>query len=311
MFPTLLLIVLTAFLLLQLAPGDMIQALAGETGGASVEYMAHLRQSFGMDKSIPTQFAIYLEQVLQGNLGFSFRNNMPVNALIASRIAPTLLLSIASLLIATLIGIAVGAWAATRQNGWIDRLSSLVMLLIYATPTFLVGIGLILTFSVALPWLPIGGFSDPRSAEGWMTQVGSIARHLLLPALTLGLFQAAIYARFTRTAMLEVQYQDFVRTAHAKGLSGARIIWWHVLRNAWLPIVTLIGMQMGSLLSGAILVETVFAWPGIGRLAFEAVQQRDYNLLAGLILCSGSLVVLINLAVDLLYAVLDPRVRVR
>ncbi|MDM0118419.1 ABC transporter permease [Variovorax arabinosiphilus] len=311
MVPTLFLILLTAFVLLQLAPGDMVQVLAGEAGGGSPEYLASLRQSFGLDQPLYMQFLLYIQNVLSGNLGFSFRNNATVTALIGARLGPTLLLAAAGLTVAVVLGVAGGALAAARRGRAADRVIGVVALLIYATPGFLLGIGLMLIFSVALRWLPVGGFVDPYGVDGAWAHALSVARHLVLPAITLGALHAAIYARFTRGAMLEVYGQDHVRTARSKGLSAQRITLRHVLRNALLPLVTVIGMQTGALLGGAILVETVFAWPGLGRLAFEAMQQRDYNLLAGLILCSGTLVVFVNLAVDLLYAVLDPRVRLQ
>jgi peptide/nickel transport system permease protein len=311
MLPTLLLILLTCFVLLQLAPGDMVQVLAGESGGGSPEYLASLRQSFGLDQPLHVQFLLYVRNVLGGNLGFSFRNNASVTALIAARLGPTLLLAGAGLAVAVLVGVAAGVVAAMHRGRFTDRLVGSLALLVYATPGFLLGIGLMLAFAVALPWLPVSGFVDVQGIDGPWAHALSVARHLVLPALTLGALHAAIYARFTRGAMLEVLGQDHVRTARSKGLSATRITVRHVLRNALLPLVTVIGMQTGALLSGAILVETVFAWPGLGRLAFEAMQQRDFNLLAGLILCSGTLVVLVNLGVDLLYAVLDPRVRLK
>lgn len=311
MLPTLFLILLTAFVLLQMAPGDMVQVLAGEAGGGSPEYLASLRQSFGLDQPLHVQFLLYVRNVLSGNLGFSFRNNTSVAALIAARLGPTLLLAAAGLLIALLLGVGAGTLAAIRRGQALDKWIGFAALLIYATPGFLFGIGLMLLFAVKLQWLPVSGFADSYGVDELWPYAKSVARHLVLPALTLGALHAAIYARFTRGAMLEIYGQDFVRTARSKGLSTRRITVRHVLRNALLPIITVVGMQTGSLLSGAVLVETVFAWPGLGRLAFEAMQQRDFNLLAGLILCSGSLVVLINLAVDLLYTVLDPRVSYR
>jgi peptide/nickel transport system permease protein len=311
MVPTLFLVLLTAFVLLKLAPGDMVQAIAGEAGGGSPEYIAHLRASFGMDQPLYAQFLHYLWSVLTGDLGFSFRNNTTVAALISSRLGPTVLLAGAALVIALVIGVGAGALAASRRGRAIDRLVGFAALVVYATPGFLLGIGLMLTFAVAFKWLPIGGYVDAYGVQGPWQYAASVARHLALPALTLGFLQAAVFARFTRGAMLEIYGQDHVRTARAKGLKAHRITLRHVLRNALLSLVTVIGLQTGSLLSGAILVETVFAWPGLGRLAFEALQQRDFNLLAGLILCSGTAVVLVNLFVDLLYAVLDPRVRIR
>jgi peptide/nickel transport system permease protein len=309
--PTLLLIILTAFILLKMAPGDLVQVIAGESGGASPEYLARLRESFGLDAPLHTQFIHYLSAVFQGNLGFSFRNNVPVTTLLMSRLPATLLLATSALFISVVLGIGAGVVAATYRGKWQDHAISLFALLVYATPVFLSGIGLILLFSVALPWLPIGGFADAYGLETSWQRLASIVRHLILPALTLGTAYGAIYIRLTRGAMLEVQTQDFVRTARAKGLPSYRVVWRHSLRNALLPLVTVIGMQSGAMLGGAILVETVFAWPGLGRLAFEALQQRDYNLLAGLILCSGAVVIAMNLVVDLVYGLLDPRVRIR
>lgn len=311
MVPTLLLILVTAFLLLKLAPGDAAQVLAGDSGGGDAAYLDTLRQRFGLDQPIAVQLLLYARNVLTGELGFSFRNNMPVAALIVARVVPTLLLTGIALLVAVLLGVAGGVTAALTRGRLADRLIGAVALLLYATPGFLLGIGLMILFGVVLLWLPTGGYADANGAvEGW-AHAGSVARHLVLPVVTLGMLYAAIYSRFTRSAMIEIYAQDYIRTARAKGLGPARIAWRHGVRNALLPLVTIIGLQAGSLLSGAIVVETVFAWPGLGRLAFEAVQQRDYNLLSGLVLCTGALVVITNLIVDLLYATLDPRVRLR
>ncbi|NSL21323.1 ABC transporter permease [Agrobacterium tumefaciens] len=311
MLPTLFLILLSAFMLLHLAPGDPAQILAGESGGGDAAYLAMLRRNFGLDQPLYVQFFLYAKNVLIGELGFSFRNNMPVLELIGARLVPTLLLSGTALLLAVVLGMTGGAVAAAYRGTAIDRGLSALALLIYATPGFLLGLGLMILFAVSLPWFPIGGFMDTHGLESRMDYVASVARHLVLPAVTLGALYAAIYMRFTRGAMLEIYGQDHVRTARSKGLSRFRITRRHVLRNAMLPLVTVVGLQAGSLLSGTILVETVFSWPGLGRLAFEAVQQRDYNLLSALILCTGALVVVINLIVDLLYAVLDPRLVLR
>jgi peptide/nickel transport system permease protein len=311
MVPTLLLIVLTAFILLKMAPGDMVQVMAGEAGGASPEYLARLRESFGLDSPLYVQFLHYINAVLQGDLGFSFRNNMPVLQLVLSRLPATLLLAASALIVSVFFGVGGGVVAAVYRGRWPDHIVSLAALIVYATPVFLGGVALILLFSVALPWLPIGGFVDAYGIQTTWQRIGSVAAHLVLPATTLGATYAAIYIRLTRGAMLEIQMQDFVRTARAKGISSFRMVWRHSLRNALLPLVTVIGMQGGAMLGGAVLVETVFSWPGLGRLAFQALQQRDYNLLAGLILCSGVVVMTMNLLVDLVYGFLDPRVRVR
>lgn len=309
--PTLLLVVLFSFVLLHLAPGDPAQVLAGEAGGATPEYLSQLRVSYGLDKPVYVQFFLYVQNVCRGNLGFSFRANMPVLELIAARLTPTLLLAGASLIIAISVGLLAGAIAALYRGKTIDILISNTALVIYATPSFLLGIGLIVLLSLKLELLPTGGYVDASSDAGWVAHLSSLMKHLVMPAVALGAFYAAIYARFVRAAMLEVYTHQHVRGARARGLSHFQIAIRHVLRNSLLPFVTLVGLQAGSILSGAILVETVFAWPGLGRLAYEAMQQRDYNLLSGLVLCSGLVVMAVNVAVDAVYAVLDPRIELR
>lgn len=311
MLPTMALIVLTTFILLRLAPGDIVQVLAGEAGGGNPEYLDELRKSFGLDQPMPIQFGKYVVQLLHLNLGYSFRFHVPVSELIGGRLAATLLLMSAGLVLAIVLGIPAGVAAARFEGGIVDKLVSSTSLLIYATPSFLLGITLIVVFSVWLRWLPFGGMVDPYGIDGWAARTASVARHIVLPAFTIGLFYGAIYARLVRNLMIEVAGEDFVQTARSKGLSTSRVVLRHVLRNAMLPLVTVIGMQAGSMIGGSILVETIFAWPGIGRLAFEAVFQRDYNLLCGIVLCSSAAVVIINLLVDLTYMLLDPRVRIR
>ncbi|WP_425994996.1 ABC transporter permease [Afipia sp. DC4300-2b1] len=309
--PTIVLIVLTTFILLRLAPGDMVQVLAGESGGGNPEYLEQLRSSFGLDQPIPVQFAKYVYQLLHLNLGYSFRFQVPVSELIGTRLIATLMLMTLGLILAVLIGVPAGIIAARSAGRLPDKIISALSLVIYATPNFLLGIALIVLFAVELRWLPISGMVDPYGVNDLAGYVWSVARHLVLPTLTLGLFYGAIYTRLTRSAMLEVGDQDFVLTARSKGLSQSRIVRRHVLRNAMLPLLTMIGMQMAGMVGGSVLIETIFAWPGIGRLAFEAVFQRDYNLLCGIVLCSSIMVVTINLLVDLLYTVLDPRVNIR
>ena len=309
--PTIGLIVLTTFLLLRLAPGDIAQVLAGEAGGGDPEYLEKLRATFGLDEPLPVQFGKYLFQLAHFNLGYSFRYQVSVSELIGGRLATTLLLMITGLALAIAIGVPLGTIAARYQGRWPDKIISGTLLVVYATPNFLLGIALILLFAVQLRWLPIGGFIDPLGTDNWTAKIISVGRHLALPALTLGLLYGAIYARLTRSTVSEIGSQDYVLTARAKGISPWRLIRRHLLRNALLPLVTLVGMQTAGMIGGAVLIETIFAWPGIGRLAFEAVFQRDYNLLCGIVLCSAILVVLVNLAVDLIYTVLDPRVSVR
>lgn len=301
-------IAITNFFLLRLAPGDAAQVLAGEAGSATPEYMAALRRQFGLDQPLPVQFALYLRNLLSLNLGFSFRQGLPVLDLIVQRLPSTLLLMSASIGLALFAGSALGIAAARRAGKAADTIISTIALLFYATPVFWTGIMLIVVFSVWLDWLPVGGMSSIERGYTGLAHVKDVAAHLVLPATTLGLFFLAVYTRLMRASMIEVQGQDFVRTAVAKGIRPARIAYRHVLRNALLPVLTMLGVQIGAVLGGAVLVETVFSWPGLGRLAFEALFQRDLNLLLGILLCSSVVVVIANAAIDFLYTVLDPRI---
>lgn len=298
------------FFLLRLAPGDAAQVIAGEAGSASPEFVAALRAQFGLDQPLAAQFGHYLRNLLQFDLGYSFRHGQPVAQLIADRLPATLLLVGTAIALAAVLGSALGVWAASRAGRFTDVVISSVALLFFATPLFWIGLMLIVGFSVVLDLLPVAGMFDVAAAHTGWARVLDIARHLVLPALTLGLFYMAVYIRLVRASMIEVQHQDFVRTAVAKGASPRRVLVRHALRNALLPMVTMVGVQASSVLGGAVLVETVFSWPGLGRLAFEALTQRDLNLLMGILLCSAAVVVLMNWAVDAVYAWLDPRIRV-
>lgn len=301
-------IALLNFLILQLAPGDVVDVLAGEAGAASPEFMAALRARYGLDQPMWRQLLHYLAQVLTLDLGWSFRQNLPVSALIASRLPPTLLLMSTALLVSVALGTVLGVLAARRVGRWTDHLISVGVLFSYAMPSFWIGLMAIVLFSAKLGWLPSGGMATvTEELQGW-ARAADVARHAVLPSLTLAGFYLAVYAKLVRTAMLELHDAEFVRTARAKGASEWRVTVHHALRNALLPMVTMAGLQVASLLSGAVLVESVFAWPGLGRLAFEAVLARDFNLLLGILLASSLLVTLVNLGVDALYAVLDPRV---
>lgn len=301
-------IAIVNFFLLHLAPGDAAQVIAGESGAATPEYMAGLRKQFGLDQPLPVQFLAYLKNVLTLDLGWSFRHGMSVAALIGQRLLPTLLLMGASISLAVGFGCLLGFIAAREAGRIIDTAVSAAALLFYATPVFWIGVMLIVVFSVWLDWFPVGGMASIEAGHQGLALIGDVARHLVLPTATLGLFYLAIYTRLMRAAMLEASGQDFVRTAQAKGVRPRRIAIRHIFRNALLPVVTMLGVQMGSVLGGAILVETVFAWPGLGRLAFEALFQRDLNLLLGILLCSSVVVVVVNLAVDLIYTRIDPRI---
>lgn len=305
---TLLGVVLVNFCLLHMAPGDAVDVLAGEAGAASPEYLARLRQEFGLDASLPVQLSQYLGRIARLDFGYSFRNQAPVLDLILGRIGPTLLLMGVSFCLALGLGVGGGVLASRKVGRPADVAISVATLIVYATPIFWVGLMLIVLFSVKLGWLPGSGYETIASGYTGLARVADIARHTVMPALALSLFYMASYARLMRASMLQVAGEDFARTARAKGLSERRVSYRHVFPNALLPVVTIAGVQVGALLGGSVLVESVFAWPGLGRLAFEAVLNRDKNLLLGLLLISSGLVVVTNMVVDALYAVLDPRV---
>jgi peptide/nickel transport system permease protein len=303
-------IVVVNFGLVRLAPGDPAAVIAGESGAADEKFMAQLRQQFGLDKPMHEQLWIYVSNVAQLDLGFSYRQQAPVSKLLLDRLPATLLLTLSAFAFALISGVALGALAARRVGTWADSAITVLALSCYATPIFWVGLMLILVFSVALNWLPAFGMFTVGVQMTPLESALDVGRHLILPALTLGLFYMAIYARLTRASMLEVADQDFVKTARAKGVAPGRILRVHILRNALLPVISFAGIQAGQLIGGSILVETVFAWPGIGRLAFEALLQRDYNLLLGVFFCTSVMVILFNLLTDLAYAAIDPRIEV-
>jgi len=306
--PTMLGIVILNFFLLKLAPGDAADVMAAEAGSATVESMAALRSRFGLDNPILVQLVDYLNNLAHFSLGFSPRYGMPVADLIGQRLPGTLMLMLAALAIAITVGLILGSLMATFAGRIPDRLISIVSLLFYSIPGFWIGLMLILFFSVKLGWLPSGGDSTIGSRLTGLPALLDRARYMILPATSLSLFYLAIYARLTRASMLEVKSQDFVRTARAKGVSPFFVTTRHVLRNALIPITTMAGMHFGGMLGGAVVVETVYSWPGLGRLAFEAVMARDFSVLLGILLLSSFLVIVANAAVDLLQAWLDPRI---
>jgi peptide/nickel transport system permease protein len=303
-------IIVANFLLVHAAPGDPASVMAGEAGAADPQFLAQLRAQFGLDQPLSTQLWIYVSHVAQGDLGVSYRQQRPVAGLILERLSATLLLTGTAFVLAIIGGITLGALAARRVGHTSDSLITVLALGFYATPTFWVGLMLVLVFSVWLDWLPSFGMKTVGADLTGGAALLDTARYLVLPGLTLGLFYMAVYARLTRAAMLEVASQDFVRTARAKGVPEGGVQRRHVLRNALLPVITVAGIQAGQLIGGAILVETVFAWPGIGRLAFDALLARDYQILLGVFLATSVLVLVFNLVTDLLYAWIDPRVEI-
>jgi len=309
--PVLLAILILNFLLLQLAEGDAADVLAGEAGSATPEYIALLRAKFGLDQPWYIQLLRYVGNIAQLDLGYSFRHDLPVVTLVFDRLGPTLLLMVATLSIAILFGAFLGLLAATGLNGWRDTLISVFALVSYATPLFWIGLMFIVVFSIHLDLLPTSGMETIGAFyEGW-DRVRDIAWHMILPVMTLSLFYLAAYTRLMRASILEQNGMDYVVTARAKGLSERKITYKHVLRNALLPVITVAGVQIGGILGGSVIVESVFGWPGLGLLAFEALFARDLNLLLGIFFICACLVVTVNLLVDLLYTFLDPRIELK
>ena len=306
--PTLFLILIGVFLLLQFAPGDTVDAMMAQMGGGDAATAKELRRFYGLDLSVAAQLVNYLWRLVRFDLGFSAIYGKPVVTVIAERLPATLLLMTSALSFAFFMGLVLGVIAARRVNQWPDTLISTLGLIFYATPSFWFGLMAIVVFSIYLQWLPAGGFEDITLVQSGFARTLDIARHLLLPSLTLGLIFLAIYLRIMRASMLEVLNLDFVRTARSKGLDETSVVVRHVLRNALLPMVTLIGLQAGTMLGGSVVVESVFSLPGLGRLAYESVVQRDLNTLLGIVFVSALLVIVVNFVVDLAYARLDPRI---
>jgi peptide/nickel transport system permease protein len=309
--PTILVIVTLNFLLVHLAPGNAADVLAGESGSATPQYMAYLRHRFGLDQPLYVQYLDYLKNVVTLELGYSFREGMAVRDLILQRLGPTLLLMGTTIVLSIGVGILLGLVAAGRPNSLRDNVISIFALVAYATPLFWVGLMFIVLFSIHLGWLPTSGMTNIAAFYTGWRKAGDVARHLVLPAITLSLFYMALYVRLMRSSMLEQSGMDYVVTARSKGLTERAITWRHVLRNACLPVVTMAGVQVGNLLGGSVVVETVFGWPGIGLLAFRALFARDLNLLLGIFFVAACLVIIVNIVVDVIYSVLDPRIRLR
>jgi len=293
MLPVIWLVVSIVFLLIHLVPGDPIQQMLGE-GATSADLQA-VRHAYGLDVPIGQQYVNYWRGVLHGSLGQSLRYNRSVAAVIAERYPFTLQLTLAGLAVALALSIPAGVRSARRRNRWDDRVISFVSLLGLSFPNFALGPVLILFFAIKLGALPVSGS-------------GTLA-HLVLPAITLGGALAAILTRMVRTSMLEELGQDYVRTARAKGLPERTVVYRHALRNALIPVLTVVGLQFGALLAGAIVTETIFSWPGIGRLTIQAISNRDYYLVEGCILAIGLTYVAVNFLTDLLYSVANPRIR--
>lgn len=307
MFPIALFIIVINFVLIQLAPGDVSIMLAGE--GADPEYMQSVREAYGLDRPLHEQLFIYLGQVLQGDLGLSFRTREPVIDIIAERIPATLLLAGTSLLFAAAVGVIIGTFIARRPGSAIDTAVTTLSISLFSIPVFWFGLMLILLFAVTLKWFPSSGMmsiSGPREGFG---HVLDVAKHMVLPVIALSAVWLGQYVRLARASVSETLSEPYVTTARAIGFPERRIMTRFALRNAMLPIVTVLGLELGMLLSGAVLTETVFSWPGLGRLIYEAILSRDTPVIMGAFIIMSFTVMLSALLTDLVYAALDPRVR--
>ncbi|MDR1165658.1 MAG: ABC transporter permease [Deltaproteobacteria bacterium] len=305
----LLAVIVLNFILIHMAPGDPATVIAGEMGGASAETMAEIRARYGLDQPLATQIFVYARRVATGDLGRSYFFNQPVKDLILRRVPPTLLLMISALTLAALVGVALGLVGAAWPHGPTAHLITFFSLAGYAAPVFWTGLTLMLAFGRFWPIFPISGMYDVVASRHGLSLALDVLRHLALPCLTLTLLNAAQFSRLARASLLENLSMDYIRAARAKGLSEFQVLCGHALKNALLPVVTMAGLQFGPLLAGAVVVETVFGWPGLGRLVFDSVLRRDYPVLLGILFFSALLVVAANLITDALYHKIDPRTR--
>jgi peptide/nickel transport system permease protein len=299
--PVMIVVAVFVFFLLRLAPGDPAAIIAGED--ATADAIAAVRAKLGLDRPVLEQFVLWLSGLAHGDFGVSIFSNLPVTRLIAQRIEPTLALTVSTLIVAICLAVPMGVLAAWKARGLVDRLVMGFAVMGFALPVFLVGYLLIFIFAIKLGWLPVQGYRPIR--EGF----GPFLASLVLPSLALGTAYMALIARITRASMLEVLSEDYIRTAHSKGLTTQRVLMLHALKNASVPIVTIIGIGITLLISGVVITETVFNIPGLGRLTVDAVLKRDYPIVQGLIIAFAGAKVVINLMIDISYAFLDPRIR--
>ena len=303
--PVLFVVSLVVFLILRLAPGDPAAVIAGNS--ATNEDIAKIQVQLGLDRSIPVQYGIWMGNVFQGDLGFSYYLNKPVTELIAQRVEPTLSLAFGTVILAILIAVPLGTLAAWRMGGWLDRLLSGFSVAGFSVPVFVIGYLLIYLFAIRLEWLPVQGYkslSGPSAAGPWAWM-----RQLILPWMTLAMIYVALIARVTRASVSEALTEDYIRTARAKGITESAVLLRHALANSAVPIVTVVGIGIALLIGGVVVTETVYAIPGLGSLTVDAVLNRDFPVIQGLVLLFSVSYVLINLLVDLSYLVLDPRIR--
>jgi len=305
---TVLLLIAVNFLIVHAAPGDVVDALAGGSGSADPAVLEAMREHLGLDQPLYVQFLKHVGQLARLDLGMSQFSGDRVISLLLERLPATLLLMLPSLIISFVLGTSLGLIASLKPRSIVDFLVSSLVLVGYATPLFWLGLMLIVVFTVNLGWLPSVGMLTVGVSHGFGSLALDLLQHAILPVLTLSLFYLAAYARLTRATMIDVADQKFVRAATAKGIARSQVVWRHIFRNALLPVFTMAGLNISSMLGGALVVEVVFSWPGLGQLAFNAVLQRDNTLLLGLLFFSSIFVVFVNIVVDILYVKLDPRI---
>lgn len=297
------------FLLLQAAPGDVVDAMLAEAGGGDPELAAKLRQSYGLDQPVYIQLLKYLGQVLQGDLGYSFYYDESVTQLILGHLPTTLMLTLSALFIAVIVGTLFGVYAAIKPKGIFSNFVTVFSLFGYATPVFWLGMIILLVFALYIPLFPAYGIRSIPEPETFIGRVLDIINHLVLPTFTLAILYLANYSRISRASMMDVLGADYIRTARTKGLSEYKVIFKHALKNAALPVVTLAGLQLGQVFSGAVLVETVFSLPGVGPLLYESIVRRDYPVILGVLFGAATTTIVANIITDLIYRRMDPRIQ--
>jgi peptide/nickel transport system permease protein len=303
-------VVLLNFLLIHLAPGDPLYTIAGEAGGSQPHVLEELRRIYGLDRGFLEQFWIYLQRVLTGDLGQSFYFNAPVVSLVLERMPATALLVLAALIWSMLVGTALGVLSARKPDGFLSHSINVLAVIGYSAPVFWIGLLFLIAFASKLPIFPVSGMIDHSAVHtSWTGYILDVLHHLALPAASLGLIYLAQFARISRASMISVFSADYIRTARAKGLPEWVVIWKHGLRNGLLPVITIAGLQLSHVVSGAVLVETVYDWPGLGRLAYDSILRRDHPTILGILIFSTMLVVVVNLLTDVAYRLADPRVR--
>lgn len=304
-------VVTLSFILIHLAPGDPITALVGENGGASPEFVARMRAQYGLDQPLIVQYFVYVWHLLQGNLGYSIRFQVPVWDLFAERLPPTLLLLVTSIVVFSILGTLAGIFSAVRDGSFADTVIRLVVVLAFSLPVFWFAQLLISVFAVKLGVFPVFGMYSLFTGSGFLAKTKDLLWHLVLPATALGAWHLAVTQRFVRTSLLQVLNEDYIRTARAKGLPRHTVLLHHALRNALLPVVTITGMSFGTMLAGATMTEIVFGWPGLGRLILDGVLGRDQPLIIGLLLISAFLTIVVDALTEIVHGLLDPRTTVR